>query len=976
MSLEENNETKPAKEGEQNEVDSNQHNNNNMFNVNDCFFEKDVPSIPASSSSLFDVVISTTASTSGSENDSNVAQKIFESSLQFENSQAPRSEPSDDRRQSFTSLYPSISSIGDVERDGMQVEKTWKAAGRAKKKAVDDNGGNVSEPASRYERIEERYTSYTEHRFAASSAAETFPFLAIGKPNAAAARVASLQNIPLNHPNNHPFPLQHEQSLRHHENPFPFGPLHRRHGSPPPVHPLPSHLLHRHHHHHHHHNPRHLSRNPTRHSDEDEGDNLIALKRAAYEGSDVVTGRMGMSVARMPMSDQEAEVVIVDDYSVHPFEIPVSAVQADFVGRDYNSQFNFDGHTIARQTTTTEASGYFESFGSLAGTGDEDAMEATVIDSGTMAKATVDAWDASTIEAAVLEESCNTIVDLDSKPPARDIAPEANLEAFQSQQIPHARDAEAEATVVDYQDHPSNLVISSNAIHAELIGQDYNLAIDYEGNDFQTVAAASDTEFVHETMETSRHTTETHSVKIVPTEACARIIRDNNRVESAAIEPETISSSKHNSQWATCDTSVGVENFVLTDGEAEVVGITEDIHPSELVDNTTQAEWIGTNSNYVITIPSDQHQQGCIDNFVEFETEEVQVTHETVADAALPNGQAEVVGIIEGSHPSEFIDSTTQQAELIGTDSNCTIAVASRRQQQEIILESSKLPTEEAPVLKSSIHAVDIPTIEDEIKQTSNQNSQWGNSQSTGGDNFASADGEAEVIVITEETHPLEFVESDATQQAELIDIDSTIPSSEAQDITTDNYSEANQSSKIMIEEDLGVLRKVPSPPASPVFEPREARATIINETDFSSFERQGSAMAELAGTSQENTIPNTPVTPVAILHLQDVNQIDTIPKSPLKAAVPTIKNSIDRSNHSLSNPFNDAPRTSVLSPSQPVMAVIGRSTVENNESTGNEVPAQSIEPIPVETPRNLAPNGTLQAVSNSLCFAIQNNHF
>lgn len=377
--------------------------------------------------------------------DSDAAMAVFEESLRFEQSQSlPPPQPIGDRKSSSTSIYPPIESIEDIGRDEIELEKTWEAAATPKKKFQE----NRAMVAARMKSCCDDRTRCTccSTNSCMSQSSRRYPYLALSNPHAA-ARATSLRN---------PSPYLTTMSMPHSSVPL-------------------DHLLRGL-------NPHHAVDEGKRTTEDDE---LLAMKLAAYEGREITP------VARMPDSlvpDQQAEATVVDYYE-HPSDISVNAVQADLVGQDYGSHFDVDyAPTLA---APPQASGYVESVQSLMATASGETTEATVIESGPMEKVTADAWDASATEALVLEDSTNDIVDLDSKPPA--------VEQWRAPSIQHemhgpggarVEDA-AEATVLEFEDHPSTVPIASNAIHAEFVCQDFTSSMGCVATNESNIQAAS-----------------------------------------------------------------------------------------------------------------------------------------------------------------------------------------------------------------------------------------------------------------------------------------------------------------------------------------------------------------------------------------------------------------------------------------------------------------------------------------------------
>jgi hypothetical protein len=218
----------------------------------------------------------------------------------------------------------------------------------------------------------------------------------------------------------------------------------------------------------------------------EEDDALSALKRAAYYGG--YEGG-GVSVFDLP-EQQAAEATVVECYDVHPSEFVHNSVQAEFIGQHYSSTNSAESPPVtAAATTTASIDNVYEVTDEM----EEEATEATVIESGPIEKATAEAWSSTVAEEArVLEEDTSNveIVDLDSKPPAVDSAT-AWGSSHESDSVAFA-DEEAEVIGITEEIHPSESL--ENAAHAELIGSDFNCAIAVPSGGLQESSVVGDAE--------------------------------------------------------------------------------------------------------------------------------------------------------------------------------------------------------------------------------------------------------------------------------------------------------------------------------------------------------------------------------------------------------------------------------------------------------------------------------------------------
>jgi hypothetical protein len=691
------------------------------------------------------------------DDDSNAALQVLQDSLrfeserpnsmQFEGARLPPPQPIDDRRaSSISTLYPPIESIEDVARNEIQLEETWETAAEPRKRPATAMKSCCNGPECNCA------CGATDPP---SPSSFGYPFMALSNPNAA-SRATSLRGPSL-------YP-----SI------FPYGQSNH---------------------------PRALPRRSrgTDYDDVDavqttvdDDDDLLAMKMAAYEGGG---GGSSMPVARMPSQQAEATVV---DYDVHPADISVHAVQADLVGQDYNAQYNNSSQAqeVAADyhpstTVTAHASEFIETAQNITATVTGDATEATVIESGPMDKVTADAWDATTTEALVLQDSDMNIVDLDSKPPAvEDWPPQREASATYSEPGSQIQEAATEATVVEFDDHPSSIPISSNAVHAEFVGQDFR-------SSSQEIPRSSSIVYEHSSSTGSDFPPDssTHGVQTTAAEPMSAEANE-------ATEATVIDSSQLDEAWnvSAVEETAGTD-VVFASGEAEVVGITEDVHPSELA---------------------------C----------------------------------------------SVNRAELIGTDVNCAIAVASDHQQREESYDSNfDTPAEEAQVLED---APEDAAFEPGQKDIPISNSDWSNRDGSGG-SFAIAEGEAEVVGITEDVHPSELVGDEA--QAELMGTDDNYAVAVAQE---ENNAEgvvngATVSEGNVIGGDAVAAEAVEQPGTGP----RVAYATIIDFQEFTQVDAYAAVMAELVADDSRFSNQEPP-TPVAVLS-QPVDNTDYSDRSDLQ---------------------------------------------------------------------------------------------
>jgi hypothetical protein len=220
----------------------------------------------------------------------------------------------------------------------------------------------------------------------------------------------------------------------------------------------------------------------------EEDDDLTALKRAAYYG-----GYEGGGVSAFDLPEQQAaEATVVECFDLHPSEFVHNSVQAEFIGQDYSANFAASAASPPVAAAATSAASIDDVY-EVTDEMEEEATEATVIESGPIEKATAEAWSSTVAEEArVLEEDTSNVemVDLDSKPPAVDSAT-AWVSSEESDGVAFA-DEEAEVIGITEEIHPSESI--GNTTQAELIGSDFNCAIAVPSDGRQELSVVGDTE--------------------------------------------------------------------------------------------------------------------------------------------------------------------------------------------------------------------------------------------------------------------------------------------------------------------------------------------------------------------------------------------------------------------------------------------------------------------------------------------------
>ena len=354
---------------------------------------------------------------------------------------------------------------------------------------------------------------------------------------------------------------------------------------------------------------------PSERNEKDEND-LIARKLAAYSCGSVTSARSRASAN--DEYDDDDDMIAMKRAAYGGYSASSTQVQA------------FEQHTqetVAEHDVASEAAATVAFNGATGAT-----AEATVIESGPMEKATPEAWSAApAAEATVLHDDGihqQDVTDLDCKPPARD----SRQEQQPSGGVGHGdalASEEAEATIIGFDAHPTEL--SMEAVQAEYVGQDYSAAaVDVAAGGEVVPAQASEVtgssntgtyqingQEVEEEQVTEVDVIESGPMEKATAEAWsattsgeARVLAETGESHASAFASKTPSEAS-NECWQS-EVHSESDTFSMMHGEAEVVGITEEVHPSEL-DNTAsaQAELVCSDFNTAIAIPSsDQGQNG------------------------------------------------------------------------------------------------------------------------------------------------------------------------------------------------------------------------------------------------------------------------------------------------------------------------------------------------------------------------------
>lgn len=566
-------------------------NNNNNLNPEMATAEKDATK-STTTKDLNDLIfpmVKEEASAAGLQSAAATAvsdpEEIFNASIEFQqhssqNAPAPRQSPAELRKSSGReSLYPSLDSLGISDDDTVDIERNWEAASRA----------SMKKRASSSSKCEPLNIDQSEMKMGATFArpvSSSVPSLSsrvasMPAGSAAAAARSSATEFFL--------PVERNKSVDHDDM---IAQKLAAYGGGRVTAAYPSTSV----------NKKNIA------NDQD----MVAMKLAAYEGIYLTS-----SSSLADEQEQPAQATLVEDDDAHPSEITAHAVQAEFIPPVARL-----GHPALHYNAVPAVT----------------ATEATVIESGPAEKATPEAWSAApAAEATVLQDDGihQEIIDLDCKPPARDYRHHASVEtAYGSTEAEH----QAEATIIGYDAHPAEL--SMEAVQAEFIGQeDYNdhTAIDVSGTGSGTQMVAAEASEV--TGSSLSATYQINGQEVVEEQVTEVDVIESGPMEKATAEAwsATTSGEAHvleetgenhhtafavkapldhasNESWHS-ESHTESDAFAMMHGEAEVVGITEEVHPSELVNTASaQAELVGSAFDTAIAVPSNQLGQNAVNH--------------------------------------------------------------------------------------------------------------------------------------------------------------------------------------------------------------------------------------------------------------------------------------------------------------------------------------------------------------------------
>ncbi len=327
----------------------------------------------------------------------------------------------------------------------------------------------------------------------------------------------------------------------------------------------------------------------SRHSSSDE--DMISMKIAAYEGYSTC----GQEGARTRLPEQQGDVSSFVEYCTHPSDASSTSVHAELVAPDSRPD--------AILSTTEQP--YC------------DTTQATILEYEPRETAMAELWSSShATVATVLQDDGiqNDNIDLDSKPPARDYGSDGE----------YGCDTQAEATIIGYDAHPAELAM--DAVQAEYVGHDFHSSIHLEGNDIEEFISAEASEVTSSSTSAinqinveaaiEQHITEVNVIESGPMEKAtteawsasnsreAQVLQETTANQTPPFDPKLPADSIADDSWRV-ETHDALHGFAMMDVEAEVVGISEDFHPSEFIgEGTTEAELVCSDFNTAIAIPS------------------------------------------------------------------------------------------------------------------------------------------------------------------------------------------------------------------------------------------------------------------------------------------------------------------------------------------------------------------------------------
>lgn len=219
----------------------------------------------------------------------------------------------------------------------------------------------------------------------------------------------------------------------------------------------------------------------------------------------------------------------------------------------------------------------------------------------------------------------------------------------------------------------SGELATEGAVHAELVGQDFSsvAAIDTQGEESTYADPLQQQTTLPVT--TEQQTTEATVIDSEPLQEVdnqeadellvwkteeAQVVSDNSSGAGRKVAAEDEDSDNNNlfsatrNEYSNHGEARDRIDSVIADQVAEVLGIQEEVHPDEFLDNDAEAQLVGTDASAVATV---------------FEQQRDGAEGTTFSNSIVVSDQ-QAFGIQENIHQNEYMDRSTDVAELVGRD--------------------------------------------------------------------------------------------------------------------------------------------------------------------------------------------------------------------------------------------------------------------------------------------------------------------
>jgi hypothetical protein len=318
---------------------------------------------------------------------------------------------------------------------------------------------------------------------------------------------------------------------------------------------------------------------------------LLVLKRSAYAGFD---GAAASVLSQSPYPEQHATVVAITEHDVHPSDISTDAVRAELIGEDYNSVATFST-TAAAEAAPAYASSH-GSFNNYYGT-----RVATAAQFGSMGSATDAVMAGEEPLYAVVESKATVIA---SGEALRDGYPaEANVMneieeptvPMEERKLPAVSTRIFEDERLMRQQRFTDMVARSGSANADAVAQHEGAVAVAEP---KHVAAITQNEATFAVAQNEAGVAVTHSdTAVAVSEDQAEVLGMSEfgyyeQDTDVYYSQDTCRNHGGTDVYYSPDTYRNHGGVFFADEEAEVVGITEEYHPSEVSGNEAQAELV------------------------------------------------------------------------------------------------------------------------------------------------------------------------------------------------------------------------------------------------------------------------------------------------------------------------------------------------------------------------------------------------